>query len=106
MNVNVGDIIIAYVPYEEGQGGKFRPVLVFVLTGKKNEFIGLKITSKPRKKNRVKIKYWKEAGLNMPSYIQCDNYTLFQLVDYKIKIIGRIHQYDYKRVLKKFNKLN
>lgn len=103
--LKVGDIIIAYVPYEEGQGGKYRPVLIFILTGDEEGFIGLKITSKPRNKNRIKIEKWKEAGLSMPSYVQCDNYTFFKVMS-GIKKIGRISGQDFEKVVKKFNELN
>lgn len=99
------DIIKAYVPYEEGQGGKYRPVLIFILTGNKDEFIGLKITTKARKQNRVQLKHWKEAGLHMPSYVQCDNFTVFNSFG-NVEYIGTISDEDYKKVTDKFNELN
>lgn len=43
--MNAGDIYNLEFPFQEGQGGKFRPVLIFVLTSTPNEFIGLKTKS-------------------------------------------------------------
>lgn len=41
--LEVGDIIIAYVPYEEGQGGKYRPVLIFILIKFKDNIFSINI---------------------------------------------------------------
>ncbi|GIN55951.1 type II toxin-antitoxin system PemK/MazF family toxin [Lederbergia ruris] len=97
-----GDIYSFEFPFEEGQGGKERPVLVFVLTSTPNEFIGLKITRTQRKQNRVKIDYWKEAGLDYESYVQCDRYSVFQCIG-KVVFKGTLKKPDYNKVLKKFN---
>lgn len=100
--MNAGDIYSIKFPFQEGQGGKFRPVLVFVLTSTPNEFIGLKITREQREQNRVEIRYWKEAGLDYQSYVQCDYYSVFQNsgnLTYK----GTLKQADYDRVVIKFN---
>lgn len=59
------EIYEIYYPFEEGHGGKFRPVLVFILTSIKDRFIGLKITGTERVQNRVEIQYWEKAGLKL-----------------------------------------
>lgn len=98
------EIYELYFPYDEqGQGGKKRPVLVFVLTSKAGRFIGLKITRTERKQNRVEIKYWREAGLDYKSYIQCDKYSAFES-DGNLRYKGILTQEDYDKVVLKFNK--
>lgn len=100
--MNAGDIFTLEFPFQEGQGMKSRPVLVFVLTSTQNEFIGLKITKEKREHNRVEIKQWKEAGLDYESYVQCDFYSVFQnngTFTYK----GTLKQEDYDNVVLKFN---
>lgn len=90
-------------PYEgQGCGGKKRPVLVFVLTSKKNRFIGLKITKTERKENRVEIINWQEAGLDFKSYVQCDYYSSFEFTN-DIEYVGTLNQSDYDKVVLKFN---
>lgn len=91
-----------YNPNDPEQGGKERPVLVFVLTSTKNRFIGLKITKTRRDQNRVKIDYWKEAGLEYQSYVQCDIYDVFE-GDTSTKYIGTLRQSDYDKVVLKVN---
>jgi len=78
-----------------------RPVLVFVLTSTPDVFIGLKITKEKREQNRVKISYWKEAGLNYQSYVQ-DYYSVFRN-DGSLKYKGTLTKSDYDRVVLKFN---
>lgn len=76
--------------------------LFFLLTTTPNEFIGLKITREPREQNRVEIRYWKEAGLDYKSYVQCDYYSVFQN-DGKLTYKGSLKQSDYDRVVIKSN---
>ena len=99
--MNPGDICELEFPFQEGQGAKKRPVLIFVLTATPNEFIGLKITGTP-KHNRVPIHFWNQAGLTKPSYVQCDNYSVFQHQG-NLVIKGRLHTSDYNQVVLKFN---
>lgn len=96
------EIYELYFPYQEGQGGKDRPVLVFCLTTIEGRFIGLKITKTERRYNRVKIEHWKKAGLDCESYIQCDNYSVFENVG-TMKYKGILRQSDYNKVVLKLN---
>lgn len=74
-----------------------------MLTSIKNRFIGLIITKRKRDFNRVEIKYWREAGLECQSYIQCDYYTVFE-IDGIMKRKRILRQSDYDKVVLKFNK--
>lgn len=96
------ELYFPYDPNDQERGGKERPVLVFVLTSTKNRFIGLKITKKRRDKNRVPIRYWREAGLDYPSYVQCDYYSTFEEHG-TMKYKGTLKQSDYDRVVLKFS---
>lgn len=96
------ELYFPYDPNDQERGGKERPVLVFVLTSIKNRFIGLKITKKRRDQNRVAIKYWREAGLDCPSYVQCDYYSPFEEHG-SMKYKGTLKQSDYDKVVLKFN---
>lgn len=100
--MNAGQIFTLEFPFQQGQGIKYRPVLVFVLTSTANEFIGLKITRTPREDNRIEIIHWQEAGLDYKSYVQCDNYSVFQVTG-NTKLVGSLNQDDYDRIVLKFN---
>ncbi|MEQ6355266.1 hypothetical protein ABNX05_11610 [Lysinibacillus sp. M3] len=88
--------------YEEGHGGKVRPVLIFILTTTPNEFLALKITSTPRPQNRVEITHWQEANLDHISYVQCDRLSPMML-DGEAELIGILEQSDYDKVVLKVN---
>lgn len=96
------EIYKIYFPYKEGQGGKRRPVLVFILTSKPNKFIALKVTKTKREQNRVSVDYWKEAGLDVPSYVECDHYAVLETTG-TLEFVGTLEQSDYDKIVLKFN---
>ncbi|MCO0832355.1 hypothetical protein NFX39_04520 [Fructobacillus sp. W13] len=69
----IGDVISAFVTFEEGSGGKRRPALVIVADT--FHFMTYKITSQYFTKsahirsNFFELTDWQEAGLNNKSYV-------------------------------------
>ncbi|MCV3740757.1 toxin-antitoxin system, toxin component, MazF family protein [Lentilactobacillus hilgardii] len=66
-------VVFAYVRFQEKTGGKLRPVLIFKMPGRTE--VAFKITSKYKNKSQkikrmyYEIKYWQEAGLRKPSWV-------------------------------------
>lgn len=100
--MKVGDIYKIDFPFEQGQGSKYRPVLVFILITETTEFIALKITSTPRQSNRVKIDHWREANLRNESYVQLDNFKKVKF-DNNLNYVGTLEIKDYNKIVEAFN---
>lgn len=89
------DVAIAYVSFEDG-GGKKRPIFVLSVAGSKLSFykISSQYENKPKKikKYYCPIKYWREAHLNKPSWI--DTVKIYTIDVHKTEIrpytIGRL----------------
>lgn len=90
--MKVNHIYTAYVSWNNS--GKRRPVLIYKDT--KYTVVVFKITSKYKNKSAqirkfyYPIKYWREAGLRLPSYI--DTYTKEELSKRNIsfKYVGKL----------------
>jgi hypothetical protein len=101
--MKAGHLYELYFPYEEGQGGKVRPVLILVITNVNNEAIGLKITNTgPTKKHpyRIKIKDSPNANLSATSHVQYDTYTSYDNIQLPSR--GYLSEYDFGRIARKF----
>ncbi|MDM5248361.1 MULTISPECIES: type II toxin-antitoxin system PemK/MazF family toxin [unclassified Lysinibacillus] len=103
--MKVGDIYKIDFPFEQGQGSKYRPVLVFILITENSEFIALKIMSTPRSFNRVKIDNWKEANLSNESYVQLDNFKRVKF-NKSSNYVGTLNFDDYNKIVSEFNKFH
>jgi hypothetical protein len=67
-------------PYEEGPGGKRRPVLILVINDVQNKALGLKVTTSGPSTSfphRYQIRDSPHSNLRDPSYIQYDHYHFF-----------------------------
>ena len=99
------DVVIAYMTFSEGTGGKRRPILL--VKHSKKIYMGMKITSKYQSKSeKIKshyypIKDWRKAGLKKPSYV--DIFNLMKLsesyiIKNNIRRIGHLTSYDNKHL--------
>ncbi|MHA6251507.1 type II toxin-antitoxin system PemK/MazF family toxin [Oceanobacillus sp. CAU 1775] len=103
--MKVGHLYELYFKYEEGQGGKKRPVLILVINNEHDIAIGLKITSTgptENHPNRIKIEDSPNANLSPSSHVQYDIYDNYEIV--KLKSRGYLSQHDFARVARMFKK--
>ena len=92
------EIWTARVKYQDTVGEKVRPVLIY--DNKTAYFLSFKITShEPRANFRgeYRIKYWKEAGLHLPSTVRCSEALNLEEADIFSKI-GRLDMADIREV--------
>lgn len=101
--MRAGHLYELYFPYEEGQGGKERPVLILVITEDNSQAIGLKITSSGPTKNhlhRIKIEDSPNSNLSPDSHVQYDTYTPYDYVQLQSR--GHLSEHDFSRIARKF----
>lgn len=100
-----GKIAIMEVPYVENGQSKTRPILLWRLN---DMAIFYKITSQfANKSDEIRkkyfpIMYWKEAGLDKPSFVDLNSrYNAKSFADYPIREIGRLSEQDAINLRKK-----
>ncbi|MBU5262082.1 type II toxin-antitoxin system PemK/MazF family toxin [Bacillus atrophaeus] len=106
-----GEIYNAFFHFENGSGGKYRPVLVMDADSGLFIAVAIKVTtSKPKKgytdpihKSRLPIKNWKAAGLTKKSYAQCSTFEIFKYVELK-RYIGRLTSDDFQDIYNEYLK--
>lgn len=106
-----GEIYEAFFQYDDGTGGKYRPVLVVETDSGLFVAVAIKVTtSKPNAKythhihkSRIEIKDWKTAGLRDPSWAQCSTFEVFKFVQLK-KYIGRLTPDDFQNIHEEYLK--
>ena len=96
------DIFIAYISW--GEGGKNRPVLVFVMDSDTVDVY--RITTKYNDKSEAikaqyfKINDWAQAGLNTPSYVDTGTLITLTIAIFKNKApLGALSTEDKLRLL-------
>ncbi|MGX7301257.1 type II toxin-antitoxin system PemK/MazF family toxin [Enterococcus gilvus] len=99
MMIRQNDVLILYIPFNDAAGrGKMRPALFVQRThsGVKVFRITSKYATKSAKiqKRYYKIKDWKEAGLNKPSWIDIGESASFDLENFSPKKIGTLSTND------------
>lgn len=83
--MNIGDVYFVSYPFDDDESKcKVRPVVVCLIA--KDEyggFYGTKLTSSDRSKKEFcyKLKDWKSAGLDKPTYALCDQFNSFNSTD-------------------------
>ena len=86
----------ANVPFEEGKGSKFRPVLI--LSQKEMLVLSLKMTSHEPRYKKIEGEYevyrWKEAGLEKQTVIQCSKKLKLDISSFTGKKFGRLAAVD------------
>ncbi|MCY8577525.1 type II toxin-antitoxin system PemK/MazF family toxin [Bacillus haynesii] len=111
MSPKPGEIYDAFFQFEDGTGGKNRPVLVMDADSGLFIAVAIKVTSKkpikgaahPIHKSRVKIKKWRAAGLREPSWAQCSTFAAFNFIDLK-KYRGRLTPDDFQNIYEEYLK--
>ncbi|KAF2421653.1 type II toxin-antitoxin system PemK/MazF family toxin [Bacillus subtilis] len=111
MSPKPGEIYNAFFQYEDGSGGKYRPVLVMDVDSGLFIAVAIKVTtSKPKEgftdpihTSRLPIKDWKAAGLDKESYAQCSTFELFKYVDLK-RYRGKLSSDDYEAIYNEYLK--
>ena len=103
--MNLGDIFITYLEYEDVPNGKSRPVLYIE---QDDEFYYVfKITNKYQNKSKsIRAKYakitdWQKSGLNKESWIDCNKRYQLRIDKTRLKGIGNLTITDLNN-LKKF----
>ncbi|MGQ4572562.1 type II toxin-antitoxin system PemK/MazF family toxin [Leuconostoc pseudomesenteroides] len=92
------DVIIAFVSFVEGTGGKSRPVLV--QTADESSISGLGLTSQYTnksqhiKKQYYKIKDWQAAGLKKPTWIDIERTVRLPKHRVQVSAIGKLTDRD------------
>ncbi|MBF0817852.1 hypothetical protein [Streptococcus acidominimus] len=98
MQVKEFDVIISYVEYADGSGGKTRPMVVTSVDGE--TIVVRRITSKFFNKSEYiqqkyyEIKDWKRAGLKMPSWVDIKPPMRINKDKFIISIIGSFTKRD------------
>jgi len=88
------------------EGKKTRPVVILKeeLVSLELDFNIARITSqRPRNEFDVKIQHWKEAGLDMESYVRCSKINTVHKLELKRKI-GKLHEDDLNQIKKMVSK--
>lgn len=106
-----GEIYDAFFRYDDGTGGKYRPVLVMEVDSGLFVAVAIKVTTSQPKKgytdpihtSRLLIKDWKAAGLSKVSYAQCSTFGLFKYVELK-RYIGRLTSSDFQNIYNEYLK--
>jgi hypothetical protein len=104
------DVAIAYVAYDDGSGGKKRPVLI--LKEVASDVMVMRFTTKyDNKSQRIKERYYKvqdlgEAGLNRPSWIDAVTPVILDKELVEFTLLGRLSsndQHELASFIKKYN---
>ncbi|HFI0638297.1 TPA: hypothetical protein ACGO3K_000360 [Streptococcus suis] len=98
MQVNEFDVLVSYVEYADGTGGKTRPMIITSING--DTIVVRRITSKFfNKSDHIKQKYyeikdWKRAGLKMPSWVDIKPPMRVNKNQFVIRVIGKFTKRD------------
>ena len=97
------EIIIAKIPFQEREQGKWRPA--FVLKFEDEVVKVLKITTKFQNKSDYikqfyfEIRDWLEAGLHEPSWIDTVRAIPIEIEGLKVRFVGYLSKEDEQRLL-------
>ena len=70
-----GDVLLAFLTFSDGQGGKRRPVLVLHDFGDADLLV-VPVTSHPiRLETDLTLADWKSAGLRLPSTVRVEKFS-------------------------------
>ncbi|MGA3205018.1 MAG: type II toxin-antitoxin system PemK/MazF family toxin [Bryobacteraceae bacterium] len=76
MKLQIGDVILLRMEFHQTEGGKVRPAIVLLDAGDA-DFVAAPVTSRPRlSEYDLPVEQWKEAGLNVPSFIRIHKLTV------------------------------
>jgi mRNA-degrading endonuclease toxin of MazEF toxin-antitoxin module len=76
MKLQIGDVILLRMEFHQTEGGKVRPAIVLLDAGDA-DFVAAPVTSRPRlSEYDLPVEEWKEAGLNVPSFIRIHKLTV------------------------------
>ncbi|MGT2712251.1 hypothetical protein [Streptococcus oriscaviae] len=98
MEVREFDVVISYVRYADGTGGKTRPMVVTAVDGE--TIVVRRITSKFFNKSEYiqqkyyEIKDWERAGLNMSSWVDIKPPMRVNRNKFVIRIVGHLTKRD------------
>lgn len=100
-----GECFLAYVQFENGIGGKKRPV-VLLHDQEDHTFYACKVTGKVNKpKNQrygYEVKDWVDAGLHQPSIIKCNKHEIYEVEPEQLRDkIGQLSHRDLHGLLTK-----
>lgn len=92
------DVVITYIEFTDGNGGKKRPAVVTSVNGE--ELTLRKITSQYHnksehiKKKYYEIKDWAYSKLKKPSWVDVNPPMIFDTNSFKIEVIGEFSARD------------
>src|ERR1700691_859750 len=74
--MKLGDVVPLRMEFHQTAGGKVRPAIVLLDAGDA-DFVAAPVTSRPRlSEYDLPVEEWKEAGLNVPSFIRIHKLTV------------------------------
>jgi mRNA interferase MazF len=75
MKLQIGDVVLLRMEFHQTGGGKVRPAIL--LDAGDADFVAAPVTSRPRlSEYDLPVEEWKEAGLNVPSFIRIHKRTV------------------------------
>jgi mRNA-degrading endonuclease toxin of MazEF toxin-antitoxin module len=81
MTLRPGEVVLIRIDFHQIPGGKVRPAVVLLDSGD-DDFVAAPITShSERSEFDLAIRYWREAGLNVPSTIRVHKLTVLAKED-------------------------
>lgn len=98
------DLLLVYLTYTNGASGKTRPVLM--IQEKDGYYLVYKITSQFFQKSEIiqkkyyPIRFWKEAGLDKPSWIDTGTIAAVRCTEVQQIVVGHLSTYDIKGLAK------
>ncbi|MGT2755449.1 hypothetical protein [Streptococcus ovis] len=98
------DILISYIEYADGSGGKTRPIVVTKVN--EDTIVVRRITSKFFNKSAhiqqkyYEIKDWKRANLNKPSWVDIKPPMRMDKDEFVISIVGHLTKRDIDGLLR------
>lgn len=76
MKLQLGDVVLLRMEFHQIAGAKIRPAIVLLDTGD-DDFVAAPVTSRGRiSEYDLPIQDWKDAGLNVPSFIRVHKLTV------------------------------
>jgi len=76
MKLQLGEVVLLRMEFHQTAGAKVRPAIVLLDTGD-DDFVAAPVTSRPRlSQYDVPVEEWKNAGLNVPSFIRVHKLTV------------------------------
>jgi mRNA interferase MazF len=96
-NYQPGEIVLIFVPYTGGGGGKTRPALVIADTGDADVLVA-RITTQPASSaHDVTLTDWKGAGLLAPPIVRAHKLATLEKALVQ-KLLGKLTASDHKQV--------